>query len=224
MFSVLADESLQNDSEGEADLDPDAILANLAKEAALKRKSEAPAKNSKKKKIPKLGQTIAMPNFNVADSEEDSEDNSSSRGNDNTKALLLRIQQLEQNAVMTGMGEQNFYKQKYEELLQAGSSSAVSSVVPREPPPLASLVTGVWQEKGKDPVQIRDDGHKTLQAMGLRLALKPPNLPSKDWWDDISLGISTTVTTPIRGSSLVMTDITGHRGLNEAVVKQLHDR
>lgn len=67
-------------------------------------------------------------------------------------------------------------------------------------------------------------GHKELGGMWFRMSLKPPNLLAKDWWSDADLKISTTMSTPVRGSSLCLTDAIGHRTLNEAVVKQLHNR
>ena len=67
-------------------------------------------------------------------------------------------------------------------------------------------------------------GHKELGAMWLRMTLKPPNMLAKDWWSDSELQISTTLSTPVRGSSLCLTDAIGHRSLNEHVVKQLHNR
>lgn len=135
--------------------------------------------------------------------------------------LLKRIKMLERQ-IHQPSGE-SIFKKKYEELLlQQGTPQA--TVLPVEPGPEASTIKGTWHEEGKDPVKITDDSHRQLQGMKLRLCLFPPNGPASKWWQDSDLGVSTVIQKPIRSSSLYMLDSCGHKTLNEAVVRQLHNR
>ena len=142
------------------DFDPATILQNVAKEAAKKRKVVSKTSRSK---IPRLGLTfptstqVSTPMARPGTVESSSEEEEETRGQSN-KALLRRIQQLEAQAQAQPAVD---YKRKYEELLQA-STGAVSTIVPSEPPPNAGLVKGTWQEDGRDPVSIRDNGMFTL--------------------------------------------------------------
>lgn len=145
----LGDDTFADYESDEGDFDPAAILQSVAKEAAKKRKAVT---KQPKSKIPKLGQSFPSITSNpsgFADLNDDEEE-------DQTTALLRRVQQLETIATQAAVSMD--YKKKYEDLLHSSNTGTVSTIVPSEPPPNASLVKGFWQEDGKEPHLIKDNG------------------------------------------------------------------
>ena len=133
-----------------------------------------------------------------------------------------RIKNLEQRLAKQQEDSDLDYKRRYEDLLNQRANQA--TIVPVEPTPEASAIRGTWREEGKDQVPVYDDNHGNLGGMALRMQFTPPNGPASKWWSDASLKCSTATQRPVRGSSIYLLDNAGHNSLNDAVVRQLHNR
>ena len=145
------------------------VLNSLAAEAAAaRRQTLGDGSPPKKRRIEKVSQRIPVPNFPTHGDLHHQDPQAEDRFQHSNAQLLKRLNQLEEN-----QASQIDYKRKYEELQQLQQSSGHSTIVPTEPLPAASLVEGTWQEAGKQPVKLKDDGHKRLDMMGFRLKLRP---------------------------------------------------
>ena len=57
-----------------------------------------------------------------------------------------------------------------------------------------------------------------------RMALRPPNANPEAWWQDRLLGLDTSISRPVRSTSLKVSHIIGTNGMNPRVIRSLHDR